>query len=428
MSEHDSSPYTTRQPQRPSYSVHFRGGGTTYAKGTGNVTTSFNKTGPHSGPPNSRGRMRYRSIRWEASTLLAVILATTLACSKRDTARTDSTAATTAAPTVGDTATGAMTPAQPDPQMQAVLDQLAALDPKPLPTLSAPEARKQPSAADAVKALMVKQGKDTAPMPVGSVVNRTIPGPGGAIPVRIYTPSGNGPFPVIVYYHGGGWVIATVDTYDASARALTNAVNAVVVSVEYRKAPENKFPAAHDDAFAAYQWALKNAASIKGDSSRVATAGESAGGNLAVATAIAARDKSVKLPVYVLSVYPIAGTDTTTPSYQRNANAKPLSRAAMVWFFNKYTRSPADWQDPRINLVGANLQGLPPTTIITDQIDPLMSEGQMLSDKMKAAGVQVNYRNYDGVTHEFFGMGAVLDKAKQAQQFAADGLKSAFNR
>lgn len=221
-------------------------------------------------------------------------------------------------------------------------------------------------------------------------------------------------------------MIANKEVYDAGARALSKLANAVVISVDYRLAPEHKFPAAHDDAFAAYQWALKNAASIKGDPNRVAVAGESADGNLAVATAMAARDKGIKLPVHVVAVYPVAGTDTNTVSYRENAMAKPLDKAMMVWFLDKYARNAADWQDPRINLVAANLKGLPPMTIITDQIDPLRSEGQALADKLKAAGVDVDYKNYDGVTHEFFGMGAVVDKAKDAEQFAADGLKKGF--
>jgi len=295
-------------------------------------------------------------------------------------------------------------------------------------TLSAEEARQQPTPTDAVMSLLKKQGKPTTPEAVGSVVNRTIPGPGGALPIRIYTPAGAGPFPVIVYYHGGGFVIATIDTYDGSARALTNAAGAVVVSLEYRKGPENKFPAAHDDAYAAYQWALANAASIKGDPARVALAGESAGGNLALATAMTARDKGIKIPVAILAVYPVAGNDTNTVSYRENATAKPLSRPMMGWFFKNYTNSPADAQDPRLNILGADLKGLPPTTVITAQIDPLRTEGETLVARLRAAGVTTQYRNWDGVAHEFFGQGAVVPQAKEAVQFAADGLKSGFNK
>jgi acetyl esterase/lipase len=312
--------------------------------------------------------------------------------------------------------------------MQAVLDQLAALDPKPIAQLPAAEARKQPNPADAVKALLKKQGKSTAPMPVGNVVNRTLPGPGGQVPVRIYTPKGSGPFPVVVYYHGGGWVIADLDTYDASARAMTHLANAIVVSSHYRQGPQHKFPAAHEDAFAAYRWTLKNARSFNGDPSKVAVMGESAGGNLAAAVSMMARDSSVQLPVYQVLVYPIAGYDLNTPSYQENADAKPLNKPMMEWFFEKYLRTPADGKSALIDLVHADLEGLPAATVITAQIDPLRSEGKELADRLKDAGADVDYKNYEGVTHEFFGMGAVVQEAKQAEKQAAEGLKQGFNQ
>lgn len=318
-------------------------------------------------------------------------------------------------------------PSKPNAQMQAVLDQLGALNPKPITELSAPAARKQPSPADAVKALLKKEGKSTAPMAVGNVEDRMIPGPGGQIAVRIYTPKGTGPFPALVYYHGGGWVIADLDTYDASPRAMVNMANTVVVSSHYRQGPEHKFPAAHEDAFAAYQWVLKNAKALKADSSKVAVMGESAGGNLAAAVSMMARDSGVQLPLYQVLVYPIAGYDVNTPSYQENASAKPLNKPMMQWFFHTYLRTPADGRNPLIDLVNADLQGLPASTVITAQIDPLRSEGKQLADKLKDAGVQVDYRNYGGVTHEFFGMGAVVDEAKQAEQQAAMGLKKGFS-
>ena len=324
-------------------------------------------------------------------------------------------------------AKGAAAMVAPNQQMKLVLDQLAALGGKPIEYLTAPEARRQPTPTDAVKALMTKEGKSTAPDPAVSSVDRTIPGPGGQLPVRIYTPaSGTAPFPVVVYYHGGGWVIANKDVYDGGARALSKLANAVVVSVDYRQGPEHKFPAAHDDAFAAYQWALANAASINGDSKLVALAGESAGGGLAVATAIMARDKGVQMPLAILSVYPIAGTDTTTSSYVENANAKPLNRAMMSWFFKNYLNGPQDRANPRVNLVAADLKGLPPTTIINAQIDPLRADGEMLAQRMRSAGDDVVQQTYPGVTHEFFGMGSVLDSAKAAEQMAADALKKAF--
>ena len=317
--------------------------------------------------------------------------------------------------------------AQPNTQMQSVLDELTKLGPKPLDTLNAVDARKQPSPADAVKALLKKKGKSLDPEAVGNVENKMIAGTGGQIPIRIYTPIGEGPFSVIVYYHGGGWVIADLDTYDASPRALVNATQAVVVSAHYRQAPEHKFPAAHEDAFAAYKWVLEHIKELKGDPKRIAIVGESAGGNMAAAVSVMARDQKMQIPVHQVLVYPIADDNLETVSYVENAKAAPLSRPAMQWFFKQYLNLPADGKNHLISLLSEkNLKGLPPTTIITAQIDPLRSEGKAYADLLQKAGVKVRYQNYEGVTHEFFGMAAVIDKAKEAQQFVAQGLKESF--
>lgn len=317
--------------------------------------------------------------------------------------------------------------AEPDAQMQAVLNELAKLGPKPLGTLPAAEAREQPTPADAVKARLISQDMSTEPEQVASLVDKSIEGPAGPIPIRIYTPAGQGPFPVIVYYHGGGWVIADLDVYDATPRAMANAADAIVVSSHYRQAPENKFPAAHEDAFAAYEWTLENAEQLNGDAERVAVMGESAGGNLAATVSMMARQQNVQMPVHQVLVYPIAGYDFDTESYRENANAKPLNRDAMMWFFDQYLNSKAEGNNPLISLSEEqNFEDLPSTTVITAQIDPLRSEGEAYADKLEDGGVDVRYRNYDGVTHEFFGMAAVVDKAKDAQEFAAEGLKDAF--
>ena len=324
----------------------------------------------------------------------------------------------------------AQTPAAPDPQMKAVLDQLAQLGGKPIETLSPAEARKQPTPADAVKALLTKQGKSTTPEEVGKVEDRMIPGAAGEIPIRIYSPkNGQGPFPTVLYIHGGGWVIANLDVYDSSPRALANAAGAVVVSTHYRMAPEHKFPAAHEDVYAAYQWLLKNAASLRGNANRITVIGESAGGNMAVGVSLMARDRGTKLPSSQVLIYPVAQTGLDTPSYKENATAKPLSKPIMAWFFKHAADDAGKYKtDPRLNLTtAANLKGLPPTTIITAQIDPLRSEGKDLADRLQAAGVSVVYRNFDGVTHEFFGMGAVVDKAKEAVKVAAEGINRSYS-
>jgi acetyl esterase len=316
-----------------------------------------------------------------------------------------------------------------DADMKKVLEQLGMLGGKPLETLSAEEARKQPTPADAVKAVLTKDGKSIAPMEVGKVEDRKIPGAAGPIAVRIVTPKkadATKPMPVIVYFHGGGWVIASNDVYDSSIRALANKAGAKVVAVDYRMAPENKFPAQHDDALASYEWVLKNAASFGGDPKRVAVAGESAGGNLAANVSIAARDKGIQMPVHELLVYPIASTSMDTQSYREWAKAKPLSKDMMGWFFDKTERTPADAKDTRLDLVNAKLTGLPPTTIVLAEIDPLHAEGEMLGKKLKEAGVDVDMKTYDGVTHEFFGMGAAVGDAKDAMDYAGGRLEKAL--
>jgi len=316
----------------------------------------------------------------------------------------------------------------PDPKMQEVLDQLDMLGIPPIETLAPRQARETPTPRDAVMGVLAKRGQMAAVEMVGRVENRVIPGPSpeGTL-VRIYTPMGNGPFPVTVFYHGGGWVIANLNEYDGSARALANAANTIVISVAYRQAPEFKFPAAHEDSFMAYQWVLQNAASFGGDPNRVAVAGESAGGNLATAVAMMAHDNGFQMPVHQLLVYPITQYGFDTPSYQEHANAKPLSKPLMQWFFSQYLRSEADgatlWVSP---MRAPDLSMMPATTLIAAEIDPLRSEGQMYAARLSEAGVQVVLKEYMGVTHEFFGMGAVVDKAKDAVQVAAMGLRSSF--
>ena len=315
-----------------------------------------------------------------------------------------------------------------NPQMKAVLIELARMTPVPPYRLTPAQVRRNPGPPDAVRAVLKRQGKSTAPEPVANVENTTVPGPIGRIPVRVYTPRGRAPFPVLVYYHGGGWVIANIQTYDASCRALANKAKCVVVSVGYRQAPEYKFPASHEDSYAALQYVMNNTARFGGDPRRVAVGGESAGGNLAGAVCLMARNRKGKMPIYQLNVYPIAGTDLNTPSYLSNAGAIPLSKPFMAWFFRYEVRTPRDLQNPLIALDRANVHGLPPATVITDQIDPLQSEGMLYADRLKAAGIPVRFRNYNGVTHEFFSMPAVLDAARAANTFAAEGLTSAFNK
>jgi acetyl esterase/lipase len=315
-----------------------------------------------------------------------------------------------------------------DADNQAVLDALTrTLNIRPYHTLSPAEARRQPTFTDGVNAVLRANGRPTTPPPGTTERNITVRGAAGNLQALLITPTGaRGPLPMILYFHGGGWVLANPTVYAGGARGLARNAQAIVVSVNYRKAPENPFPAQHDDALASYRWLLQNAARLGGDPQRIAFAGESAGGNLAVATAMQARDAQLPLPRHILSVYPIAGSDFNTPSYQDSGNALPLSRATMAWFFRYVPRTPADLMDPRINLVGANLAGLPPVTIVAAQIDPLRSEGELLAQRLQAAGVQVERREFAGATHEFFGADAVIADAAEAQQYAGGRLRAAF--
>lgn len=317
-----------------------------------------------------------------------------------------------------------------DADMRQVLERFAALGGKRINSLEPAEARKQPSLTEAVKKVLESKGKPTAPLEMASVVDRQLPLESGPLGARIYTPKTDdaAPLPVVVYWHGGGFVLANLDTYDASARVLAEESDAIVVALDYRRAPEAKFPAAHEDAFAGYQWVVKNAASFGGDPTRIALAGESAGGNLAVNVAILARDQKQQAPRHLLLIYPVTQPNLETTSYQTWANAVPLDRPMMEWFLQHYMNTPGDARDPRLSLVDANLAGLPPTTIVNAEIDPLLDDGELLEKKLKEAKVDVKRKTYQGVTHEFFGMGAVVDDAEEAAEWAGERLEDALDK
>jgi acetyl esterase/lipase len=317
-----------------------------------------------------------------------------------------------------------------DPQMHAVIEQLVAFEQPGFAEMTPFQARMAKTPTEAVQALLMKVGHGPMP-PKTDIAHKVLPvGPDEGILVRTYTPleGTNGNRPVVVYFHGGGWVIAGLDTYEASAAALAARTGAIVVSVAYRMAPEHRFPTAHMDAMDAYTWVVQNAAQMGGDPSRVAVAGESAGGNLAVAVALMARERGVQMPAHILSVYPIADQDVQSPSYDEYADALPLSRPAMEWFFDTYA---PDWRTNThayIDLTSQNFQNFPPTTILNAQIDPLASEGMELAERMRADGVDVQHEEYQSVTHEFFGMAVFLEQAVAAQQLAADRLRASLMR
>jgi acetyl esterase len=319
---------------------------------------------------------------------------------------------------------------KPDPEMKDLLTALTELGGKPIETLTPTDARAQPTMADAVNALLKKRGEATDPaklVPDITTVDATIPGADGtSLTATVYTPTGPGPFPAVVYFHGGGWVIGGVQAYDASARTLARAAQVVVISVDYRLAPENKFPTAWDDALAAYKWTASKVGSWRGDPRRLALAGEGAGGTLAISTAISTVAADVTRPKAVIAIYPVTQTGTATESYVDCVNARPLNKAMLGWFFDKTLNSSIDKTDPRLDIIHAKLSLLPPVTIINAQIDPLRSDGTMLEEALKQANVKVTRNEYEGVTHDFFGAASVLPAAKKAQSFAAEQLKEAF--
>lgn len=325
---------------------------------------------------------------------------------------------------------------QLDSAAQAVIDQYAKFNAPPIETLSPENARSNPTLKNAVEEMaagsaMVRTmnvAMPALPEPVGLITHQLIPSTNGAILARVFTPKGDGPFPVVVYFHGGGWVIANLDVYEPSCRALCNAAEAIIVSVAYRLAPEHKYSAAAEDAHAAVQWVMENAGRLGGDPRRVAVAGESAGGNLATVACLKARDEGGRMPVAQLLVYPVTNASMNTPSYQEQANAKPLNAAMMPWFWKHYLENESQGREAYASPMQAeSLAGLPPAIIITAENDPLRDEGEAYARRLAGEGVSVNSQRFDGVMHEFFGLAGAVSKAAEAVKFAAEGLKKVFD-
>ncbi len=265
--------------------------------------------------------------------------------------------------------------------------------------------------------------------PVARVEDRTVPGPDAPVPVRIYTPEGSGPFPVMVFYHGGGWVIGSIDSHDALCRKLTNAIGCVTVSVEYRLAPEAKFPAAAEDCYAATVWTAENAAALGADPKRLAVCGDSAGGNLAAAVPLMAKDRGKPAIAYQVLLYPCTDGSLETGSMRELAQGYFLTRAAMVWFWNHYVRDDNDRKHPYAAPIHApDLKGLPPALVITAEYDPLRDEGEAYAARLRQAGVPVTCTRYDGTIHGFVSMADNLDKGKEAIKEVVAALKTAFGK
>jgi acetyl esterase len=230
-----------------------------------------------------------------------------------------------------------------------------------------------------------------------------------------------------VWFHGGGWVVGDLETADPTARHLTAGATCVVISVDYRLAPETKFPGAADDCYAATVWAAQQAPRLNGDPSKIAVGGDSAGGNLAAAVALMARERGGLSLAFQLLVYPVTARDFDMPSYRQNAEGYGLTLDAMRWYWDHYLQHPDDASNPyAAPLVAENLKGLPPALVITAECDPLRDEGEAFAKRLQAAGVPTTYSRYNGMIHGFFGMAAVLDKGKQAVAEACAALQHAF--
>lgn len=324
-------------------------------------------------------------------------------------------------------------PPAPNAEMAKIIDQLADYRNPPLPTLPPLQARQLPDASDAYQEVLARMGKPGTD-PTVDVDHIAIDSPGGKLILRVYRPgaaggAGAAPMPVVVYLRGGGWTVASLDTYDGSCRAISKMTGAMVVSVSYRTSPEFKFPAAHEDSYFATQYVMRNAATMGGDPSKVAIVGESAGGNMASAVCLMANDRKGMMPKHQVLVYPVTQIGQMTESMRESMKTLPLDTPTLMWMGKNYMKSPRDANSKYLSILrapDADLRRLPPATIILAEIDPLRTEGEMYAEKLKALGVPTTATLYRGVTHEFFGMGQAVNEAMQAETEVANALKSAF--
>jgi acetyl esterase len=304
------------------------------------------------------------------------------------------------------------------PQCKAFLDMLAAAGGPGLNELPLDEARKVPYQ-------MIELGG--AEEPVAQVDTRLIQGP-VQIPVRVYRPSLARDLPVLVYFHGGGFVICNLDTHDRECRSLANASGCVVVSVDYRLAPEHKFPAAAEDAYSATRYVAEHASEFGIDPGRIAVGGDSAGGNLATVVSLMSRDRRGPSIKFQLMIYPLTDVDDDSPSMREYGENHFLTRDLMEWFTVQYVATAADRRSPYVSpLHASDVRGLPPAMIITAECDPLRDQGEAYASKLQRAGVPVVLKQYEGMIHPFVSLAGIVDGGRAAIAEAADAVRQALS-
>ncbi|OBK83387.1 alpha/beta hydrolase [Mycolicibacter sinensis] len=286
-----------------------------------------------------------------------------------------------------------------------------------LPVLNAGFPRVETMTGSQARAAVRARLQPADPEPVGGVEERTVPGLGGAIPIRIYWPAerSDSMLPVAVYAHGGGFVFCDLDSHDGLCRAMTNGLGAVVVSVDYRLAPEARWPAAADDVYAATCWVAHNAEELRADPGRLVIAGDSAGGNLAAVTAVMARDRGGPDIACQVLLYPVIAADFTTASYRRFGEGFYNTAAAMAWYWDQYVPRVTDRSHRYASPIQDVLVGLPPAVVVTAGCDPLCSEGQAYAEALAARGIATTHRAYPGAIHGFLTM-PMLQLAQRARQ------------
>ncbi len=303
------------------------------------------------------------------------------------------------------------------------------LDPEVAAILAALSEQPRVELSDATLAEVRAQYELMGPLGAGEppAIASAVDADADGVAVRIYTPLGTGPFPVVVYVHGGGWTIGSVAGYDPFTRRLAADTAAIVVSVDYRLAPEHPFPAAVDDCWTALEWVAKHASDFGGDASRLAVAGDSAGGNLSAVLAIKARDAGGPDLLLQGLVYPVTDCDFTRGSYAENGTGYFLERASMEYFFDAYTRGGTAPTDPRISVLREpDLSGVATALVITAEFDPLRDEGEAYAERLLAAQVGVERTRYDGMIHGFVAMPALLEGGREALRQLVAALRNAF--